>query len=83
MVSIFCVNKFDSEQWWCTEYAEDINDALRKRELDRFTFGFKAPQMEWRAHLTQYMLRVAEKHKLARTTIHLGELKQTKNSVAH
>lgn len=72
MKLIFFCHTF-SEQWWCTEYAEDIHDVLRKREYDRFGFESKAPQIKWRAHIIQYMLGVAQKMRLARTTLHLGE----------
>lgn len=62
-----------SEQWWCTEYADEIHNVLRHREYDRFGFEYKAPQMQWRMHIIQYMLDVAQKMKLSRTTLHLGE----------
>lgn len=62
-----------SEQWWCTEYAEEIHDVLRRREYDRYGFEYKAPQIQWRMHIIQYMLDIAIEMKLARTTLHLGE----------
>lgn len=72
------INKLNyfSEKWWCTEYAEEIHDVLRKREFDRFNVEFKAPQIEWRLHVIQYMLDVAQNLKLSRTTLHLGEINQ-------
>lgn len=62
-----------SDQWWCTEYAAEIHDLLRRREYDRFGFEYKAPQLQWRMHIIQYMLDVAQKMKISRTTLHLGK----------
>lgn len=46
---------------------------LRQREFDRFGFEHKAPQIRWRMHMIQYMVDVAQKMKLSRTTLHLGK----------
>lgn len=61
-----------SETWWFTEYVDEIHDVLRRRQNDRFCIELKAPQIQWRMHIIQYMLDIAQKLRFSRTTLHLG-----------
>lgn len=75
VIQLKVINFFNlhSEHWWCTEYADEIHDVLRKRECDRFYFEYKAPQIKWRMHLLSFMLDLAEIQNLGAETFHLGE----------
>lgn len=61
-----------SERWWCTEYADEIHDVLRKRECERLVFEYKAPQMKWRTHILQFIVEVGHVRNMSRDTVHLG-----------
>ncbi|XP_075162122.1 cyclin J isoform X2 [Haematobia irritans] len=54
------------------EYSDDIFISLKEAELKRRTVWFRSLHIGCRPSLIQLMKVASEKHKLARTTLHLG-----------
>ncbi|KAJ9591464.1 hypothetical protein L9F63_002070 [Diploptera punctata] len=58
--------------WWFTEYADEIVSSLRDKELQRIPFYQQSPQFSCRCLLVAWIRGIAEELNLNNTTVHLS-----------
>lgn len=61
-----------TEQWWLTEYATEIHDHLRKKELQRLVYHARSPQLSFRRHMINWLASTCKKINLCRTVEHVA-----------
>ncbi|XP_067123704.1 cyclin-J isoform X2 [Centruroides vittatus] len=61
-----------TEQWWLTEYATEIHDHLRKKELQRVVYRARSPHLPLRRHIINWLADVCKKTNVCRTVKHVA-----------
>ncbi|XP_076333741.1 cyclin J isoform X3 [Tachypleus tridentatus] len=61
-----------TEDWWLTEYEEEIHDHLRAKEQKRAVFHAQSPQLHFRQFLVEWLIDICKKRNLSTPVQHLA-----------